>query len=80
MIDNLKRDFKENLYANWKANRFGFRIALSALLGMATIAAVVGSAFAIANYTWLLSVLVFAVFAAAVAVKWHEVIDKRVNK
>ena len=75
----MKDDLIKTFHKNWENSKF-VRTTVSALLGILTITAIVGGALIIATYPWLGLLIVFAVFATAGAVKWHEVINKRMKK
>ena len=75
MKDDLMKTFRKN----WESFAF-VRIVFPALLGILAIGGFVGAALTVATYPWLGLVLVFAVFATAAAVKFHEVIDRKVKK
>lgn len=72
-------DLMETFHKNWENSPF-VRTAVPALLGILVIGAFVGFALTLAHHPWLALVLVFAIFATAAGVKFHEVIDKKVRK
>jgi hypothetical protein len=70
----------KNFRKNWENNFLSIRTVVPALLGILAIGSFVLFALTVAKYPWLALVIVFAVFATAAGVKFHEIIDKKVRK
>jgi len=75
----MENDLMKTFRKNWESSAF-VRTVFPALLGILAIGTFVGFALIVATYPWIALVLVFAVFATAAAVKFHEVIDRKVKK
>ena len=75
----MNNDLMGTFRKNWQNSPF-VRAVVPALLGILAIGTFVLFALTIATYPWLALILVFVVFAAAAACKFHEMIDKKVKK
>ncbi len=76
----MKNDLMKTFCKNWENNFLSIRTVVPALLGILAIGSFVVGALIIAYFPWLALVLLFGVFAAGAACRFHEIIDKKVKK